>query len=484
MVSLAEARVLHLGPTDLIVVGVFLAALFGLGFSARVRGSSALQLIAAGRSLSLPLFVATLVSTWYGGILGVGESVGYYGVGAWALIGVPYYAFAVVYALWLAKRVRRAAEISIPERLETKWGRAAGLVGAVLVFLLAVPAAHALMIGVLVQALTGWATVLSVLVGSFVATLFLYRGGLLADARASLLAFLMMYVGFGAMVAFTMSRVPLTEAIARLDPPLRTWDGGTGLPFVVSFFILGAWTLVDPGFHQRVASAASMETGRRGVLVSVLFWMLFDFLSISTGIYAVTGLAEKPSNALLIYPAFGEATLPDGLKAVFVCGMLGTIVAAMVGYTLVSGATLGREIVARASQAPLDDPRVALWTRLGFFAATLIAVGLALTVQSVVALWYSWAGAVVGALLLPMALAYRARPYSGRASWVIGSMVASFGAAVTWMIVGTSQGNPFLSATLPNGQTFSVGTLLPGLAVSALALGTGSLVGTYKEDRR
>lgn len=481
--TLASARVLNLGPVDLIVVGAFLVTLFTLGFSARLRNNSALQLIAAGRSLSLPLFVATLVSTWYGGILGVGESVGYYGVGSWVLIGLPYYAFAIVYAKWFAKRVRGVAEISIPERLETRWGRNAGLVGAVLVFLLAVPAAHALMIGVLVQALTGWPIVVSVLLGAFIATLFLYRGGLLADARASLLAFVMMYVGFGAMVAFTMTRIPLTEAVAKLEPNLRTWDGGTGVPFVLSFFILGAWTLVDPGFHQRVASAASAETGRRGVLISVLFWALFDFLSITTGIYAVTGLAHPPANALLIYPAYGEAALPDGLKAVFVCGMLGTIVAAMVGYTLVSGASLGREIVARAGREPLDSPRVTLWTRVGFFVATLVAVGLALTVQSVVALWYSWAGAVVGALLLPMALAYRTRPYPGRAGWVTGSMVASFGVALTWMIVGTAQGNPFLSATLPNGQSFSVGTLLPGLTVSALILGTGSLFRASKEDR-
>lgn len=483
MVTPAVARTLNLGPLDLVVVSGFLIALFALGFSTRLRSNSALQLIAAGRSLSLPLFVATLVSTWYGGILGVGESVGYYGVGSWVLIGLPYYVFAVVYARWFASRVRGGVEISIPERLETRWGRTAGLVGAVLVFFLAVPAAHALMIGVLLQALTGWPTVASILFGAFVATLFLYRGGLLADARASLLAFVMMYVGFGAMVVFTMTRVPLADAVAKLAPELRSWDGGTGIPFVVSFFILGAWTLVDPGFHQRVASAASADTGRRGVLISVGFWALFDFLSITTGIYAITGLSQPPANALLIYPAFGEATLPDGLKAVFVCGMLGTIIAAMVGYTLVGGASLGREIVARARREPLDSPRVALWTRLGFLAATMVAIALAICVQSVVALWYSWAGAVVGALLLPTALAYRARPFRGSSGWVTASMASSFLVSLSWLVVGTAQGNPFLTATLPNGQSFSVGTLLPGLAVSASVLGTGSLFPASKEDR-
>ncbi|MFQ3669731.1 MAG: hypothetical protein SNJ61_12710, partial [Fimbriimonadaceae bacterium] len=198
----AQTPSVTLGPLDLAVVVLFVAAILALGFSARLRDSSVLQYLAAGRSLTLPAFVATLVSTWYGGILGIAESVSYFGVGTWILLGVPYYVFAIVYALWIAPRVRSADQISIPERIRHRFGVGPAFVGALLVFLLAVPAAHVLMLGTLISAFTGWEIPTAVVVAAGVGVALLYRGGLLADVRVSMLAFAMMYVGFGSIVLF------------------------------------------------------------------------------------------------------------------------------------------------------------------------------------------------------------------------------------------------------------------------------------------
>ena len=63
--------------------------------------------LVAGRRLTLPGFVASLVTTWYGGILGVGEYGWSYGISSWLVFGVPYYLWAGVFALVLARRARR-----------------------------------------------------------------------------------------------------------------------------------------------------------------------------------------------------------------------------------------------------------------------------------------------------------------------------------------------------------------------------------------
>ncbi|MFN3684471.1 MAG: sodium:solute symporter [Fimbriimonadaceae bacterium] len=469
---------------DHLVFALFAAALLALGFSARLRDSSILQFLAAGRRLTLPMFVATLVSTWYGGILGVGESVSYFGLGSWVMLGVPYYVFAAVYALRFAERVRGAEQISLPERMETRFGRSMALAGAALVYLLALPAAHVLMLGVLVQAFTGWALLPSILVGAAVGTLFLYKGGLLADARVSLLAFAMMYVGFAVMVAACVSRQAPWVAWAGLEPKtLLAWDGGMGPLYVLSFFLLGVWTLVDPGFHQRVASAESPAVGRKGVLISIACWFAFDMLSMSTGMYAMAWLDPKPELGLQVFPAFGEQMLPPGLKALFVCGMVGTIVSAMVGYTLVSGATLGREVVARLLGCG-DDARVKAWTRAGFAVSTLLAVALAVWVESVVSLWYAWAGAVVGALLVPVSLSYgllwRTKCPGG---WMAASSLAAFAVSLAWMVHGFRTGNPSLDVQVL-GHRFSLGTVLPGLAVSLVGILLGEAAARRSEHGR
>ncbi|MCH7904934.1 MAG: hypothetical protein IH944_10250 [Armatimonadetes bacterium] len=498
-----------LGWLDLLVLGTFLAAVLALGFSARLRENTTLQFIAAGRTLTLPIFVATLVATWYAGILGIGEAVRSFGLGTLVLLGVPYYLFALLYALVFARRIRQADQISIPERLHAKFGRGAALIGSGLIFLLGTPAAHVLMLGILVQAFTGWSLVWSVIIATIGGTLFLFRGGLLADARVSLLSFAMMYVGFAIIATYCLVTFPIGEAWSEFrGTELMTWDGGTGWLTVISFLILGAWTLIDPGFHQRVTSAASPEVGRKGVFVCIGFWFLFDLMTITTGMYALALLPkdvlERMSspfastdhiNPLLIYPLLGDAILPAGLKAMFLAGILGTVLTGMVGYALVSGSTFGRDLIGRALQIR-DEGKLLLLSRIGIVVACVAAVVIAfLNRASVVSLWYAWGGCVVGSLLLPVMAAYGLlgkRRFSGRAISV--SMAAAFIISVSWLIWSYRLGNEYWMMTLPggaeigfgtgyqmmklpDGTEFGLGTLLPGLLVSAIVLAVARTLG-------
>lgn len=464
---------MSLSPLDFAVVGVFLAFIYALGFSAKLRESTAFQFIAAGRVLSLPLFVATLVATWYGGILGVAESVAWFGIGTIVLLGVPYYVFALLYAYVYARRVRSADEISLPERLHNRYGTGVGLVSAVLIFLLGLPSFHVLMLGTLLAVLSGWPLWVCVPVATVVGTAFLYKGGLLADARMSLLAFSAMYVGFAVIAIYCLVNYPPAATLGPLaEQGYFNWDGGAGIATVIGFFLLGAWTLVDPGFHQRVSSAVDPDTGRRGVFYSVLFWMLFDLMTVTTGLYAIALAPELADQGLRIFPVFGDMILPSGLKAVFLCGMTGTIISAMVGYALVSGGTFGRDIVARL-KPELD---ALLWTRIGIGVACLAAIAVALTVRSVVDIWYLVGGAVIGPLLLPIAASYGIV----RDRWSSGSILASIliGAGVSFgfFAYGMISDNRYVTVSTGLGE-FSFGTLLPGLTASALVL---AVAATFK----
>jgi SSS family solute:Na+ symporter len=484
-----------------LVVLLFVGLIFALGFSAKLRNNSVLQFLAAGRSLSLPAFVATLVTVWYGGILGIAESVSYYGVGTWLLLGVPYYVFAIVYAVFFAKRVRGAEQISIPERLALRWGKAVGVAGALILFCLAVPAAHSLMLGSLLQSFTGWNLTPSVIVATLVGSVFLYKGGLLADVRVGMLAFVMMYVGFVVIDLYCLITHPLPTVLPALkEQGMLNVTGGSGWVVVATFFILGAWTLVDPAFHQRVASSKSPEIGRRGVFVSVGFWFLFDILSITAALYALALAHPRPEDPKLLYPAFGSQVLPPGLRAVFFCGMLGTILSAMVGYSLVSGATIGREVVARLNPE-IDEGRVTLFTRIGIFASGVVAIVLAINIKSVVDLWYSWSGCVVGALLIPTALAYlREKRLAVTAPWILAAMVLSFGASFWWLVHGLQTNNPYLNVALirseqgwsiraeaaespsPGRTDVQIGTLAPALVISGAVIALGGLASRSKKD--
>ena len=75
-------------------LGLYVLALWALSWQSRT--SSSLEYLLAGRRLTLWPFVATLVSTWYGGVLGVGEYSFRHGISNWLVMGVPYYLAAAV----------------------------------------------------------------------------------------------------------------------------------------------------------------------------------------------------------------------------------------------------------------------------------------------------------------------------------------------------------------------------------------------------
>ena len=69
---------------DILVLTLYVGFLILIGlFRHNQSSNSPEEYILAGRSLSLPAFTATLVTTWYGGILGIGENTFLYGIQTW-----------------------------------------------------------------------------------------------------------------------------------------------------------------------------------------------------------------------------------------------------------------------------------------------------------------------------------------------------------------------------------------------------------------
>ncbi|MBT3608146.1 MAG: sodium:solute symporter family protein, partial [Candidatus Marinimicrobia bacterium] len=52
--------------------------------------------------------------------------------------------------------------------------------------------------------------------------------------------------------------------------------GGNTIQYILVWFFIAAWTFVDPGFYQRCAAAESPEIAKKGLLISIGFWAVFD----------------------------------------------------------------------------------------------------------------------------------------------------------------------------------------------------------------
>ena len=446
---------------DLAIVAFCLAAAVGLGLrAARLRRPGLADYVLAGRTLTLPSFVATLVPTFYGGVLGVGEFTWRNGLSNWFVMGLPYYLFAAVYALFLAERVRLEPGLTVPDHIERAYGRSAAVLAAGLVFLLACPADELLMAGALFGDLAGLRLPWAMLLAAALSVGLLLAGGLRSDVESNRLELVLMFGGFMLVLPFAAARLGGPSwAAARLPSGHLSLSGGLTPLKIVSWWLIAVWTLVDPSFHQRCAAAADPGVARRGILVSIAFWAAFDLMTTSAGLYARAALPSL-GEPLLAFPRLADLVLPPVARGLFFAGLAASMLAALQGRALLAALALGKDGAGRWLEA--DEERREAWSRWALVLGAAFALALGLALPSVVGLWYAVGSAVIPGLLLPLMGVYRPSWRVGP-PWAFAASLGGWSASTAWLAWSAAAGRAPLS----------IEPMFPGLAVSGLLWGAG-----------
>lgn len=385
----------------------------------------------ADRTLSGPAFVMSLVCSWYGGILGISEYSYKYGLSNWFVFGIPYYLYAMIFALFLARRVRHSELLSLPDRFQLAYGtHAAKLCGAIL-FMTAMPAAYLVMLGKLLEWLTGWSYHVSLFAGAGFSTLYLFRGGLSSIVRIHFVQFAAMYIGFAVLVVvMALKHGGISFVREHVAAELLTPTGGQAVGAVLVWYVIASTTLVDPLFYERSNAAKSERIVLPGILVAILCWAVFDFMTTSTGLYA-RALLGNIDSPIFAFPELARQYLPSGLMAVFLAALLATVASSIDSYIFIAGAAVGRDVLARGKTA--DESTVKRYVQTGSALAIVAALALAWFSDSVIELWYSIGSVSAPALLFPALLAWFAkRP--PRAHAAVFSMYAAGVLALAWRV--------------------------------------------------
>lgn len=459
---------------DWTVLAVYFIFLVYIGLiSNRGARSNQSEYILDGRKLSLPGFIATLVTTWYGGILGVGENTFLYGIQTWFIFGLPYYFFAVIYALVLAPRIRRSNLISIPDHFRATFGPGAGILAAILLLLLASPAPYILSIGSFLQFSIGWDLNMAVVFATLISIVYIWFGGFRSVVRTDIFQFVLMFSGFILVLIFSWSHFgsPATLVNSLPESHLDPY-GGYGLQYILVWFFIALWTFIDPGFYQRCAAAGTPETAKKGILISVAFWAVFDMLTLTAGLYAV--VLNPDGTALFAFPALGSAILPPLFYGLFLVGLLATIMSTVDSLGLISAVTFGRDILwqIRKASPRLDLKSGTRLTQTGLIVTAMISILLALHVPSVVGLWYTIGSVVVPGILLPFLLSFS--KISIRSSAAIPLILLPVLVSVIWFLTGGAERSYLLG----------IEPFYPGFGVSVLLTVFFVIIGRSRNGKR
>jgi SSS family solute:Na+ symporter len=432
---------------DLIIILLYFSAVIFLGlFRSRRDKKSTSEFVLAGRKLSLPGFVATLVTTWYGGILGVGENTFNFGIQTWFIFGLPYYVFAFIFAFTIAPRIRKSNMMSIPDHFHTAYGKPSGIISAFYVLLLSSPAPYILSIGIVIQYTVGIPLGTATISAAVLSLVYIWFGGFRAVVRTDILQFILMFGSFLLILYFAWIKIGSPgELLTRLPEGHLSPLGNHTLQYIIVWFLIATWTFVDPGFYQRCAAAKSPATARNGLLISILFWFVFDFMTILTGFYAKVSLAPTAA-PLLAYPMLGHELLPPIFYGLFLTGILATIMSTIDSLGLINSVTFGRDIISRLKFSKLtdNDEKTTPVIRLGLIISAMIAILLALMIPSVVRLWYTIGSIIVPGLIIPFLMTFNKnwRPNNKRSAVIL--ILAPVMVSAAWFGWGAAgMGYPF-----------------------------------------
>ena len=391
---------------DVVVILLFFVVLLLIGFIAsRKTKNNSEDYLLSGRKIGLFLFVLINVSTWYGGIIGVGEFTYRYGLVSWFTQGFPYYFFAFLFALFFAKKIREATLFTIPDKLTEVYGKNVGLISAIVVFILVSPAPYLLMTANLISIVFNTNIVLALSISLLLSASYLIHGGFRSNVYTDAFQFFVMFAGFIVILIVSVYSFGGIDFLQDNLPSAHlSLTGETSPAFIIVWFLIALWTFADPGFHQRSYAAKSGEIAKKGILISIIFFALFDFLTTSTGLYAKAVLPNL-SQPMMAYPLFAEKVLSPGLKGIFYAAMFATIISTLNSFLFLSATTIGRDIIFRIKKDSKEE-RIKLYTIIGIVISGLISIIIAYSIPSVVEIWYTIGSLFIPGIILPVISAY------------------------------------------------------------------------------
>jgi SSS family solute:Na+ symporter/sodium/proline symporter len=442
---------------------VYLAVLSGVGYWRSRHVRTADDFLVAGRTLPASVLVFTLLSTWIGsGSLFAGAGLGYrtgfaalwQSAGAWVGIALVYF---------LAPKVRRLAQYTVPDILELRYGAAARVL-ATITIVLAYTTIAAYQFrggGRLLNLVAGLDPRTGALITAAFCIVYTAGAGMLSVAYLDVANGLMMIVGVLAAVIFLAEDAGgMTSALGALRPDQLTLFGTMSPVEALALFLPTLFLLLgEANMYQKFFSARDERAARNAVIGWIVGTIALETLIDSVGIFGSVvqpGLGQADSEAIVVRVAL--QSLPMVLGLLLLAAAAAVIVSTANSFLLTPATNLIRDVYQRFVNPAVTDRQIVLYTRglvillgiIGFIIGNFFPTILQM------ALWaYTMYGAGITPALLAALIWPRATPQAGVASIAVG-MVTTIG----WEVAGLTGGYPLGLQTVYPALLFSIGTLV------------------------
>ncbi|WP_424244046.1 SSS family solute:Na+ symporter [Elusimicrobium posterum] len=382
-----------------ILLLTFSAAFYGQKIKKNNKGG-VLEYMLMGRRLTLPMFVATLCATWYGGIFGVNEITFNYGIFNFLTQGVFWYIAYILFALFIVDKISKYNSMTLPELTGQMFGPKSAKIAAAFTFFYILPVAYVLSIGMFLNMVLGISTFKGMVIGALFTCFYSAWGGFRAVVFSEIIQFFVMCVSVSIVIIFSIKAFGgysfLKESLpASHFSPL----GGNSIWQTMIWGFIALATLVDPSFYQRCFAAKTPQVAKRGILISTLVWICFDICTTLGALYARAVIpASEPAHAYFFYAV---QLLPVGLKGFFVAGILAIILSTLDSFMFIASNTLSYDFLRNRFK------NVILTNRIAMFGVSAVAILLAVLLDgSFKTIWLTLGSYMSACMLIPILTGY------------------------------------------------------------------------------
>ena len=396
---------------DYVIVIGYLSMMVGVGFWFAKKHTDFEDFFLAGRSLTTPILITTLISTYYGIDVLFGDTQLAFtdGVVAWFGYARPTYAFFLIAALLLAKRLRENDFRSLPDILHLYYGDKARYVGALTSFIYSLPALSLYGFGMLAEVVLDLDPIIGMFVLGAIALVYTLTGGFWAVALTDSIQFVMMCLVIAISFPFAMNFIGGFDSMVKLLPE-SYFDtmGDLNIFLIIIYASTGLSILVEPTFYQRIFAAKSYKNVRNALIIGIFIWGSYDWIITILAMSAKTAVIQGalPSNiapdAALLTVAI--AALPAGIVGLFIAGVLSTEMSTLDSYCLVAGGNVSYDIYRPAFKPDISDKELIKVTRYGVLLSWVLGFGMASAFQQMLGLWVFLSSILISSTLIPILL--------------------------------------------------------------------------------
>lgn len=382
-------------------VVLYLVGTLALGVWAGTRIKNTTDFAIAGRSLPLIMVVTTTFATWFGAETVMGIPARFVQGGLGSVVEDPFGAGTclILVGIFFAARLYKQNLLTIGDFYRQRYGKGIEVFcsSAIILSYLGWVAAQITALGIVFSVLTGgWMSEeAGMIVGTLAVLIYVVVGGFLAVAWTDFIQMIVLVVGLSIIAVFASDLAGGSDKVLALASQKELWNFLPPPTFTEIAMFVGAGLTMMLGsipqqdVFQRVMSARSADTARKGAVIGGVSYILFAFVPMFIVLSAVVVMGDSAlemakNDYQRLLPTFVMEKMPIVMQIIFFGALLSAIKSTS-SATLLAPSTSFVENILKNLRPGMKDRQqlLAMRVTIVIFAGLVLAYAIAMKGTSI-----------------------------------------------------------------------------------------------------